>query len=93
MRASVSPSRFLSGIIPVGAFLVEHFVSNAFATRGPGAYAKQVELEFGVPIVNKRRVIGAIQVVSDSIFMSLFASKRKCQNEHFSLVNAGSTAA
>ena len=26
----------LTGIVPVGAFLVEHFVSNAFATRGPG---------------------------------------------------------
>ena len=41
----------LSGIIPVGAFLVEHFVSNAFATRGPGAYAKQVELLSGFPFV------------------------------------------
>jgi succinate dehydrogenase / fumarate reductase cytochrome b subunit len=41
----------LSGIIPVGAFLVEHFVSNAFATRGPGAYSKQVELLSGFPFV------------------------------------------
>ena len=41
----------LSGIIPVGAFLVEHFVSNAFATRGPGAYTKQVELLSGFPFV------------------------------------------
>ena len=41
----------LSGIIPVGAFLVEHFVSNAFATRGPGAYAKQVELLSSFPFV------------------------------------------
>ncbi len=41
----------LSGIIPVGAFLVEHFISNAFATRGPGAYAKQVELLSGFPFV------------------------------------------
>jgi len=41
----------LSGIIPVGAFLIEHFVSNAFATRGPGAYAKQVELLSSFPFV------------------------------------------
>ena len=41
----------LSGIIPVGAFLVEHFVSNAFATRGPAAYTKQVELLDGFPFV------------------------------------------
>ena len=41
----------LSGVIPVGAFLVEHFVSNAFATRGPAAYAKQVELLSSFPFV------------------------------------------
>src|SRR5689334_16345610 len=41
----------LSGIVPVGLFLIEHFVSNAFATRGPGAYAKQVELLSGFPFV------------------------------------------
>jgi succinate dehydrogenase / fumarate reductase, cytochrome b subunit len=41
----------LSGIIPVGLFLIEHFVSNAFATRGPVAYSKQVELLSGFPFV------------------------------------------
>jgi len=41
----------LSGIIPVGAFLIEHFISNAFATRGPAAYAKQVELLSSFPFV------------------------------------------
>ncbi len=41
----------LSGIVPVGAFLIEHFVSNAFATRGPAAYAKQVELLSSFPFV------------------------------------------
>jgi succinate dehydrogenase / fumarate reductase cytochrome b subunit len=41
----------LSGIVPVGAFLVEHFVSNAFATRGPAAYAKQVEFLSSFPFV------------------------------------------
>ena len=41
----------LSGIIPVGAFLVEHFISNAFATRGPEAYTKQVELLSSFPYV------------------------------------------
>jgi len=41
----------LSGIVPVGAFLIEHFVSNAFATRGPAGYTKQVELLSGFPFV------------------------------------------
>jgi succinate dehydrogenase / fumarate reductase cytochrome b subunit len=41
----------LTGIIPVGAFLVEHFISNAFATRGPEAYTKQVELLSSFPYV------------------------------------------
>ena len=41
----------LSGVVPVGAFLVEHFVSNAFATRGPAAYAKQVEFLSSFPFV------------------------------------------
>ena len=41
----------LTGIIPVGLFLIEHFVSNAFATKGPDAYTKQVELLTGFPFV------------------------------------------
>jgi succinate dehydrogenase / fumarate reductase cytochrome b subunit len=41
----------LSGIVPIGAFLVEHFLSNAFATKGPGAYTKQVEFLSGFPFV------------------------------------------
>jgi len=41
----------LTGIIPIGLFLIEHFVSNAFATKGPGAYTKQVEFLSGVPFV------------------------------------------
>ena len=41
----------LSGVVPVGAFLVEHFISNAFATKGPAAYTKQVELLTSFPFV------------------------------------------
>lgn len=41
----------LSGVIPIGLFLIEHFVSNAFATKGPAAYAKQVELLTSFPFV------------------------------------------
>jgi succinate dehydrogenase / fumarate reductase cytochrome b subunit len=39
----------LSGIVPVGTFLIEHFVSNAFATNGPHAYADQVKFLTGLP--------------------------------------------
>jgi succinate dehydrogenase / fumarate reductase cytochrome b subunit len=48
----------LSGIIPVGAFLIEHFVSNAFATRGPEAYTKQVALLAGFPFVFWLELLG-----------------------------------
>lgn len=41
----------LSGIIPIGAFLLEHFISNAEATRGVEAYTKQVEFLTGLPFV------------------------------------------
>jgi len=41
----------LSGIVPVGAFLTEHFFSNAFATNGPHAYADQVKFLTGLPFV------------------------------------------
>ncbi|MBV9180191.1 MAG: succinate dehydrogenase, partial [Acidobacteria bacterium] len=41
----------LTGIVPIGVFLIEHFVSNAFATKGPGAYTKQVEFLTSFPFV------------------------------------------
>jgi len=41
----------ISGIIPVGAFLVEHFVSNAYATNGPHAYATQIKFLNSLPFV------------------------------------------
>lgn len=41
----------LTGIFPVGAFLVEHFISNAFATNGPNAYAEQVKVLTGLPFL------------------------------------------
>src|SRR5260370_12277390 len=42
----------LSGIIPVGAFLLEHiFFSNAIAINGPQAYARQVKLLCSLPLV------------------------------------------
>jgi succinate dehydrogenase / fumarate reductase cytochrome b subunit len=42
----------LTGIIPVGAFLAEHIlVSNAIAINGPVAYARQVQLLGGLPLV------------------------------------------
>jgi succinate dehydrogenase / fumarate reductase cytochrome b subunit len=48
----------LSGIVPVGAFLVEHFISNAFATNGPHAYADQVKFLSGLPFVLFLEIFG-----------------------------------
>jgi succinate dehydrogenase / fumarate reductase cytochrome b subunit len=39
----------LSGIFPIGVFLLEHFFGNAFATRGPEAYNRYVEFLLGMP--------------------------------------------
>src|SRR4051812_41055959 len=42
----------ISGIVPVGAFLVEHIlVSNATAINGPEAYANQVKFLGSLPLV------------------------------------------
>jgi succinate dehydrogenase / fumarate reductase cytochrome b subunit len=41
----------LLGIIPIGAFLVEHIVSNFEALKGPAAYAAQVRFLNGLPLV------------------------------------------
>lgn len=48
----------LSGIIPIGAFLVEHFSSNAFATNGWASYADQVKFLTGLPFVFALEIIG-----------------------------------
>ena len=41
----------LSGIVPIGAFLLEHFISNAEAFHGPEAYGKQVAFLNSLPFV------------------------------------------
>lgn len=42
----------LTGIIPIGAFLVEHLISNWEATKGPIAYARQVQFLNSLPFVH-----------------------------------------
>jgi succinate dehydrogenase / fumarate reductase, cytochrome b subunit len=39
----------LSGVVPIGAFLLEHFISNAEAFKGSIAYGKQVEFLNSLP--------------------------------------------
>lgn len=41
----------LSGIFPIGAFLVEHMLSNALIVKGPEAYNNQIEFLSGLPYV------------------------------------------
>ncbi len=41
----------LSGIVPIGAFLLEHFISNYEAFKGPEAYGKQVAFLNSLPFV------------------------------------------
>ena len=42
----------LTGIIPIGAFLLEHFISNSEATSGPAAYNDQVKFLTSLPFVH-----------------------------------------
>ena len=42
----------LSGIVPIGAFLVEHFISNSEATKGVQAYNDQVKFLTSLPFVH-----------------------------------------
>ncbi len=42
----------LSGIVPIGAFLIEHFISNAEATNGVQAYNDQVKFLTSLPFVH-----------------------------------------
>ena len=48
----------LSGIVPIGLFLIEHFFSNAFATNGWQSYADQVKFLTGLPFVLWLEIIG-----------------------------------
>ncbi len=41
----------LTGIVPIGAFLIEHLVSNYEALKGPAAYAAQVKWLNALPFV------------------------------------------
>ena len=41
----------LTGIVPIGAFLVEHILSNFETWNGPLAYAQQVKFLNGLPLV------------------------------------------
>ena len=40
----------LTGIIPIGAFLIEHIISNFEIVHGPLAYAQQVKFLNGLPL-------------------------------------------
>ncbi len=42
----------LTGIVPIGAFLVEHFISNSEATKGVQAYNDQVKFLTSLPFVH-----------------------------------------
>ena len=59
----------LSGIVPIGAFLIEHFISNAFATNGPHAYADQVKFLTGLPFV---LVLETVGIYIPLLFHSLY---------------------
>lgn len=41
----------LSGILPIGVFLIEHMASNAFILGGPAAYNGQIEFLRSLPFV------------------------------------------
>lgn len=64
LRAGVGHSFFwrrlhsLTGIVPIGVFLIEHFFSNFVAIEGPNAYTRQVSFLAGMPFVLGLEVLG-----------------------------------
>jgi succinate dehydrogenase / fumarate reductase, cytochrome b subunit len=48
----------LSGIVPIGAFLLEHFVSNFEAFHGPDTYTRQVAFLNSLPFVLVLEIFG-----------------------------------
>jgi succinate dehydrogenase / fumarate reductase, cytochrome b subunit len=59
----------LSGIIPIGAFLVEHIISNFETVNGPLAYAKQVLFLNSLPLV---RVLEWVFIFIPLVFHALY---------------------
>jgi succinate dehydrogenase / fumarate reductase, cytochrome b subunit len=59
----------LSGIVPIGAFLVEHIVSNFEIVNGPVAYAKQVLFLNSLPLV---RVLEWVLIFIPLAFHALY---------------------
>ncbi len=47
----------ISGIFPIGAFILEHFLSNAFATNGAAAYNEKVRFLTGLPFVPSLEIV------------------------------------
>ena len=41
----------LSGVVPIGFFLIEHMISNSFILKGPEAYNRQIEFLRSLPFV------------------------------------------
>jgi succinate dehydrogenase / fumarate reductase cytochrome b subunit len=41
----------LTGVVPIGAFLIEHLISNFEALKGPAAYGAQVKFLNSLPLV------------------------------------------
>lgn len=41
----------MSGVLPIGAFLIEHLFTNSFILQGPEAYNAKIEFLRGLPLV------------------------------------------
>ena len=59
----------LLGIIPIGAFLVEHLLSNFEALKGPAAYAAQVKFLNSLPLV---RVLECVFIFLPLLYHGLY---------------------
>src|SRR2546422_8525315 len=71
-------SHSLAGIIPVGAFLIEHIlVSNATAINGPEAYANQVKFLGSLPMEFQDRKSTRLNSSHGYISYAVFCLKKK----------------
>ncbi len=59
----------LTGIVPIGAFLIEHLISNFEALKGPAAYGAQVKFLNGLPFV---RVLEWVFIFMPILYHALY---------------------
>ena len=76
----------LLGIIPIGAFLLEHLLSNFEALKGPAAYGAQVKFLNSLPLV---RVLEWVFIFLPLLYHGIYGSTSGCAANPTSFTTPG----